>query len=116
MIPIVKWIVRRILGEVLNRRLTVQYWRLRNRVHYSYDRELDNLHKWVSSGDLVVDVGANMGQYSSALKSLVGPTGRVVAFEASPSTAVLTGAILKNLGVEFHAKITSGADRSGGSF
>jgi FkbM family methyltransferase len=33
----------------------------------------------------------------------VGPTGRVVAFEASPSTAVLTGAILKNLGVEFHA-------------
>lgn len=40
----------------------------------------------VKPGDLVVDVGANIGYYSLLSSSLVGPKGRVVAIEASPRT------------------------------
>jgi len=37
----------------------------------------------VGPGDIVVDVGANIGYYSRYLSRLVGPDGRVVAFEPS---------------------------------
>lgn len=53
-----------------------------------------------------------MGQYSSALKRLVGLKGRVVAFEASPSTAALTRAIIENLGVELYACALGACKRS----
>jgi FkbM family methyltransferase len=36
-------------------------------------------------GDTFIDVGANVGYHSLLAASLVGPTGRVVAFEASPT-------------------------------
>jgi FkbM family methyltransferase len=38
----------------------------------------------VRVGDTCVDVGANFGMYSLLLASLVGPQGRVLAFEPSP--------------------------------
>jgi FkbM family methyltransferase len=38
----------------------------------------------VSSGDSVLDIGANIGQYSRLLSSWVGPTGHVYAFEPIP--------------------------------
>jgi FkbM family methyltransferase len=39
------------------------------------------LCRWVERGDTVVDVGANIGTYSRYLAGLVGPEGKVVAFE-----------------------------------
>lgn len=39
----------------------------------------------LSPGDVCVDVGANVGYFSVLAASIVGPTGRVVAIEASPS-------------------------------
>jgi FkbM family methyltransferase len=46
---------------------------------------------WVRShlrpGDVVVDIGANIGYFSLLSATLVGPDGRVVAFEAVPSIA-----------------------------
>ncbi len=44
---------------------------------------LDSL---VKDGDWVVDVGANVGHYTKRLSELVGPTGRVIAFEPVPET------------------------------
>ena len=38
-------------------------------------------------GDVVVDAGANLGWFSLVASSLVGPTGRVHAFEPRPETA-----------------------------
>jgi len=48
--------------------------------------ELDALiaRQLVSPGDSVLDIGANIGQYSRLLSSWVGPTGRVYAFEPIP--------------------------------
>lgn len=92
-----------VLGEGGVNALMTSYWRRRNQNPENYEREIRLLPRWVKAGDLVVDVGANMGQYSTALSRLVGPTGLVVAFEASPSTAALTRRILAGTGVELHA-------------
>ena len=39
----------------------------------------------LKSGDIVLDVGANIGYYSVLASKLVGPEGKVIAFEPSPS-------------------------------
>ncbi|NQU75285.1 MAG: FkbM family methyltransferase [Planctomycetes bacterium] len=44
-------------------------------------------HAICRPGDCVVDVGANIGYFTLLAARLVGPTGRVHAFEASPSIA-----------------------------
>lgn len=52
-------------------------------------RILDSL---VKDGDWVLDVGANVGHYTKRLSELVGPSGRVLAFEPIPSTfSILAG-------------------------
>ena len=44
----------------------------------------------VKPGMRVVEVGANVGYYTLLACSLVGPTGRVTAFEANPAAVTLT--------------------------
>ena len=48
--------------------------------------EFEALAGMVSAGDWVLDVGANIGHYTLRLAELVGPTGRVIAFEPVPDT------------------------------
>ncbi len=43
--------------------------------------EISLLKKWIKPGDCVVDIGANIGFYSSFLSKLVGSNGSVHAFE-----------------------------------
>jgi FkbM family methyltransferase len=53
--------------------------------------------KTLRSGDVVVDVGANIGYFTLLSASMVGPKGRVHAVECSPDTlAVLKNNIQKN--------------------
>ena len=47
------------------------------------------LERRLAPGDVVADVGANMGYFTLLASRLVGPTGRVVAFEASPAIYAL---------------------------
>ena len=47
------------------------------------------LSRVVACGDWVIDVGANVGFYTKRLAELVGPEGRVLAFEPVPETFVL---------------------------
>jgi FkbM family methyltransferase len=48
-----------------------------------------NISHWISRrlrrGDVFVDVGSNLGYYSLLASGIVGPEGKVVAIEASPS-------------------------------
>jgi len=46
----------------------------------------DHFRRALRCGDIVVDIGANVGVHSLLASSLVGPQGRVHAIEASPST------------------------------
>lgn len=45
------------------------------------ENEIDILRQVVTSGDTVVEVGANIGAHTIALSTMVGPTGTVHAFE-----------------------------------
>jgi FkbM family methyltransferase len=56
------------------------------------EHEFERLGEWVSAGDWVLDIGANIGQYTLKLSSLVGPKGRVLAFEPVPETFELLAA------------------------
>ncbi len=51
--------------------------------------EFELLARWVHRGDWVLDIGANVGYYSVRLAELVGPEGRVIAFEPVPATSEL---------------------------
>ena len=48
--------------------------------------EFERLKVWVSKGDWVLDIGANVGHYTAKLSELVGAQGRVIAFEPVPET------------------------------
>ena len=51
----------------------------------------------ISAGDWVIDVGANVGHYTKRFSELVGPIGRVIAFEPVPETFALLAANLQVL-------------------
>ena len=51
----------------------------------TYEREVQRLFlSSIGPGDTVLDIGANVGFFSLLASRLVGPTGRVIAFEPSP--------------------------------
>jgi FkbM family methyltransferase len=58
----------------------------------SDEKEFERLQNWVSEGDWVIDVGANIGHYTKKLSELVSSTGRVIAFEPVPDTFELLAA------------------------
>jgi FkbM family methyltransferase len=54
--------------------------------------EYDLLPSLLSPGDWAIDVGANVGFYTTRFSTIVGPRGRVIAFEPVPETfALLAG-------------------------
>lgn len=66
----------------------------RGSIRTDWEPEFLVLHEFVSAGDWVIDVGANIGHYTARLGSLVGATGRVIAVEPVPETfAYLTSAV-----------------------
>jgi FkbM family methyltransferase len=63
------------------------WWQIRTGEFFeAHEAEFYRLEEWVKEGDFVIDVGANVGQYTARLSTLVGPTGRVLAFEPIPDT------------------------------
>lgn len=62
-----------------------------------------DISKWMAGhlrrGDVVIDVGANIGYYSLLASRRVGPTGRVIAFEPVPSISQSLATNLKLNGV-----------------
>ena len=50
------------------------------------------LPQLISTGDWVIDIGANVGHYTKRFSELVGYSGRVIAFEPVPTTFALLAA------------------------
>jgi FkbM family methyltransferase len=50
------------------------------------------LSNLIAPGDWVIDIGANVGHYTKRFSELVGPKGRVLAFEPVPATFSLLSA------------------------
>jgi FkbM family methyltransferase len=61
-------------------------WQFRLGLFQSPEPEFHKLAEWVSEGDCVLDIGANLGVFTAALSQLVGPRGHVLAFEPVPET------------------------------
>ena len=57
----------------------------------------------VRAGDIVVEAGANLGYFSLILAKLVGPQGRVIAYEPDPMLAAL---VRRNAAVNGYTNIT----------
>ena len=89
----------RLLGDETYAALQSRYWRSRlRRLSYPYEFR-DEIAATVSPGDTVLDVGANVGQYAALLAGMVGPEGRVIAFEPAPRTFRILGSVIAGLGL-----------------
>lgn len=70
------------------------------------------MHQHISKGDIVLDIGANIGFYTKILSGLVGDTGKVYAFEPDKTNF---NYLLRNAGhlknVQFYNKAVS--DKTG---
>ncbi len=56
------------------------------------EKEFDLVSTFLRAGDWVLDIGANIGHYTRRFSDLVGPSGRVIAFEPVPRTFELLAA------------------------
>ncbi len=65
-----------------------------------FEDEIKFVRKLLKPGQQIIDIGANFGVYTLSMAKVVGPTGRVWAFEPATSTAnVLAQSIAEN---DFH--------------
>jgi len=70
----------------------------------NYDRfEIECLKQIIKNGDIVVDLGANIGYYTLILAQLVGKSGHVYAFEPEPSNFEI---LSKNVKENKHDNVT----------
>jgi FkbM family methyltransferase len=77
----------------------MKYRRLINNGNFkTSEPEYDQLPQFVGPGNWVIDIGANIGHYTRRLSEIVGPGGRVLAFEPVPETFSLLSANLKHAG------------------
>lgn len=99
------WLLKR-LASALPARTQQELKRLHFRRQVSSGRfttpepEYARLRDWISSGDWVMDIGANVGHYTVRLSQLVGNTGRVLAFEPVPPTFELLAANVSSAGAQ----------------
>jgi hypothetical protein len=93
MLQIMKKLASRLPERSLLALKRLHYARLIRRGTFCSDEpEYSMLEQIVSPGDWVIDVGANVGQYTLRLSELVKASGRVFAFEPIPQTFELLAA------------------------
>jgi FkbM family methyltransferase len=76
---------------------------IRRQTFGNSEAEFAMLGSMLAPGDWVIDVGANVGHYTKRFSDLVGPTGRVIAFEPVPETFALLAA---NVALFEHQNVT----------
>ncbi|MEK7991784.1 MAG: FkbM family methyltransferase [Thiotrichaceae bacterium] len=65
--------------------------------------EVELVKKHIKQGDVVIDIGANIGYYTLLFAQLVGETGRVIAFEPDPDNFEL---LHKNVSLNQYHNVT----------
>ena len=70
----------------------------------NYDKfEINHLKQIIKEGDIIIDLGANIGYYTLIFAKLVGDLGHVYAFEPDPSNFEL---LSKNVKENKHSNVT----------
>lgn len=82
------WLPLTILLEI---KRIYHVWQVRHTDFSAGEPEYGLLSSWLQDGDWVIDVGANIGQYTKKMSDLVGSSGRVIAFEPMRETFYLLG-------------------------
>lgn len=95
----------KVLGEERFERLRARHLARKIRSGRLRDENIALLPRLVEAGDTVADVGANYGQYAFHLANLVGPQGRVYAFEPFPTTCAALRRIVTALGVDDRVEV-----------
>ncbi len=80
----------------------IVYYKFLNSFRLKGERECELLSEFIRPGDLVVDIGACYGLYASRMAGLVGGNGKVISFEATPTTFNFTQKIVSEPNVELH--------------
>lgn len=62
---------------------------IRHGTFFTTEPEYALLDSFISPGNWIIDIGANVGHYTKRFSELTGPSGRVVAFEPVPETFTL---------------------------
>ena len=86
---VIKSALRRILRQQTYDALKNHEFRLRLLVGAHYEREVRIVRSLLPRDAVVIDVGANIGQYTVPLAKRVGPHGKVISLEPSPSVRAL---------------------------
>lgn len=98
---LIKKKLRHYFPDYLYDLILVNYWRVRHKFNFKYEREIAKLSGLIKKEDLVVDVGSNMGQYTYRLSNIVGPNGYVISIEGSYKTFTLLKRIVKGKNIHF---------------
>jgi FkbM family methyltransferase len=98
---LIKKKLRHYLPDYLYDLILINYWRLRHKFNFKYEREIGKLSGLIKKEDLVIDVGSNMGQYAYTFSNIVGPNGCVISIEGSYKTFKLLKKIVKNKNIHF---------------
>ena len=88
-----KTLLLKLFGRKTLTQVRSVYWAHQLKRGRFYEREIDLLPNFVNKGDICIDIGANLGQYTFPLSKLVGNEGRIFSFE--PVTHAFDG--LKNV-------------------
>ena len=72
-------------------------YQIRANRFFTAEKEFAIVDRLVSPGDWVLDIGANIGQYTKRFSDLVGHSGRVIAFEPVPDTFELLTSTLRTI-------------------
>ena len=96
-------LVRRLaarLPEEMQHRLRKrkQQRRLKGNDFNSEEPEFALMSELLAPGDWAIDVGANVGHYTLRMAAVVGPAGRVIAFEPVPATFEILAASCRRSG------------------
>jgi FkbM family methyltransferase len=90
---VLKLIAAKLPHKWLTELKRIQYKRQINNGNFSSpEPEYQILADFIAHGDWVIDIGANVGHYTKRFSDLVGPEGRVIAFEPIPTTFSLLAA------------------------
>ncbi len=90
-------IVNVIPGSLLQ---TVKKWYYSRAVRDFWEADLEPIRYLVKPGDFVIDIGANVGDYTTFLASLVGEHGKVYSIEPIPETFQLLSGVVGTLGLK----------------
>lgn len=103
MLERLKWVASKLPRSFQRELKRLNFWWQINRGEFLTDEpEFSRLDRWVSEGDWVMDVGANVGHYTKRLSELVGEPGRVFAFEPMAETFEL---LVSNLSRFSHSNV-----------